>query len=87
MVSEDLCKVRLWFTLRTFPLPAAVLPAARLLSWMQELSLLYVHAQVELCASEVGINVPTHSTDAEDRLAYGVLKMVLAISLLCDGSS
>ena len=85
--DEDLGEVSRWVTLRTLSRPAAALPAASLPSWIWELYLMAVRAQVELRASNVGVYVPAHSTDAEDRLAYHVSEMVLANSRMCKGSS
>ena len=87
LLDKDMGKVSRWLTLHTLCHPAAAFPAACWSSRIPELSLLAVCSKVELQASKVGVYVPAHSTDAEDRLAYGVSEMVLAISRMCDGSS
>ena len=83
---KDLGKVRRRVNLRTLLYPAAFLPAARLSSQIRDLSLLAVCAQIEGRASKVGICLPAHDSDAEERLAYSVSKMILAISKICDSS-
>ena len=87
MRDEDLGEVRRQVTLHTLFRPAVALPAAHLPCPIRELSLLAVCAQVEPWASEVGVNVPAHSTNAEYRLAYGVSEMVLAFSRIFNGPS
>ena len=53
MRDGDLGEVKRLVILRTLSRPAAALPAARLPSWIRELSLLAVPSQVELRASKV----------------------------------
>ena len=66
--------------------PAATAPAVRLPSWIMDLSLADVHAQVELRATKIAVPLPVYDEAVEKQLAYGVTEMVLDMSRMCDGS-
>ena len=70
---EELGEVRRWVAMHTLLHPAATVPA-RLQSWILELSLADVRAQVELRATKMGLPLPVHDDTVKERLPYAVLE-------------